>query len=157
MRKFVAFAVALAVVGTTAVAQAVPTLRYNTVNGNLFVDNTAELGGNAGSIFNIKSTAGTLHAPTFPNGPLGGTSVVDTGDLPTFLALLNVPLGSHKLGAGTVTVGTPASDLVLDFYPAFGQPLVAGVIQTIVPEPATIAMAGLGVAGVVAAARCRRA
>jgi hypothetical protein len=158
MRKFVALAVALAVVGTTAVAQAVPTLRYNTVNGNVFIENHADgpyAGGNANAIFNILSASGKLSAPTLPNGPIGGTAVVDTGDLPNFLALLNIPLGSHKLGAGTVAVGTPASDLTLDFYSAFGQAKVVGAVVTFIPEPATIAMAGLGMVGMIAAARRR--
>lgn len=156
MRKILALAVAVTLVAATS-AVAAPLVKYNTVNGNLIVENDGTLpGANAGAIgiVNIKSAAGTLNAPTFPGGAIPGATV-DLGDLPNFIALLAVPQGTFKLGPGTVDAQTSVGDISVDFYAAFGQPAIVGQVVPIVPEPATLAMAGLAVVGIVAAARRR--
>jgi hypothetical protein len=155
MRKILAIAVAVCVAAVATSSQAAPLLRYNTNNGNLNVVNDS---GGTLAVVNIKSVGGTLNAPTFPDGAIPG-AVVDTGDLPNFIALLNVPNGVFKLGPGTVNAGTQGNDLAMDYFVTFtpGAQPVAAQVELFVPEPATIAMAGLGMIGMVAAARRRRA
>jgi hypothetical protein len=108
-----------------------------------------------GAILNIKSSTGLLSAPTFPNGPIGGGSFVDLGDLPHFIALLNVPVGNFQLGPGTIN---PNDRIALDWYPFFGAPATSGAVIDfrVEPEPASIVIAGIGLVGLLAASRRRR-
>lgn len=160
MNKALIAVIAASLMNFANAAQAEPVLIYNSINGNLTVNNDV-----AGSIINIKSSKGTLSAPTFPNGPIGGTSVVDTGDLPYFLAFLHMPIGSFRLGAGTAALNIPTryyssdsvsafiplEDLTYDWYPAFGQPVRHGRWGT--PEPSSIALATISIAGLSAIRR----
>lgn len=121
-------------------AEAAPTLYYNTLNGNLIINNDTP-----GAIINIKSQLGVLHAPSFPGGGIPAPAVVDNGDLPQFLAILNTPAGKFRLGAGTVTLAAPHSDLSFDWYASFGQPANTGI--WLLPEPTSAGLAALGLAG----------
>ncbi|RIK83592.1 MAG: hypothetical protein DCC67_05735 [Planctomycetota bacterium] len=159
---------ALTVAGTlgiTSIAIATPVVFYFSPNGNLMVRNDGLLpgsGANNGKIdvVVIKSVSGALNAPTFPRGPIPGASV-DLGDLPNFIALLDVPKGDYVLGPGTVDPWTSFGDLAVDYIavwgspPLRGAPIVPAWPEGDIPEPAALLLVVLAVGGVVAATRRR--
>ena len=152
MRKIASLLVAAVVVSICSVASATPTAYYDPATGSLTIKTDP---GVALGVVNFKSAAGTLSAPAA--NVLPGVNK-DTGDLPNFLVLFNAPASEqggfgHELG-NIVTPGTPISDLSLGYFVQFGSGAEqVGNVELRVPEPATLAMAGLGLIGIVAAAR----
>lgn len=133
-------------------AIAEPKLYYCAATGDLVVENDA-----LNVFMNIRSTAGRLNAPAFPNGPAPEGSFVDSADLPYFMALLNYPVGTFRLGPGTVDAETPISDLSMEWYWLISPQIQQGeVIARCVPEPATLATSGLAAAGLLVTVRRRR-
>lgn len=138
-------------------ASASPEVQYNSLNGNIYLVNDS-----GGAIFNLKSSTGRLNVPTFPKGPIGGGAKVDAGDLPNYLAFLNMPIGRFELGVGTIdySVGgpIPPQDLSFEWYTAFGQPAHAGTTfcLTCMPEPCSATLVGIALIGGLIVSRRRR-
>jgi hypothetical protein len=153
MRVLFGLAIVTAIVAQAGSADAAPELRVNKQTGNMEVINDVP-----GAILNIKSPAGFLHPPNFPQGPIPSPAIVDLGDLPNFIALLSVPAGHFMLGPGTFDVNGQINDLGFDWYTAFGTPAHVGSILTLAldPEPSSFVIAGVGLVGFVAASRRRR-
>lgn len=154
MRLALQFMLVIAFATLASPLQAAPRIIYYDWRDQLVVYNDIP-----GSIINIKSPFGALNAPSFPNGPLPSPAVVDTGDLPTFLGLLNVPSGSIDLGRGVMDFGTPISELSFDWYESFGRPANPGWVELVTldtPEPTTASLVSIAVIAFTAASRRRR-
>jgi hypothetical protein len=148
MRKFIACVAVITVVAFSAVAQAAPKAVYNPSTGNVMFVNDS---GSALPAAYLQSASGALAASSSLLEIPG--AVKDDADFPMGYTYLNLPAGEFNTG-NTVTPGTALADLSFGYYVGSltTQPLV-GVVEIAVPEPATIAMAGMGLIGVVAARR----
>ena len=156
MRKILALIVAATVVGAAGSALAVPTAFYNPGTGGIYMKNDtgAALGAfaviSAGS--NVKTDGGLF-------APVGGAQF-DPGDLPGGFTYLTFPATNTEFGlsiGNVITPGTPVSDLSSIYYVNLSTGVQSQGLVVEIPEPATIAMGGLGLIGVVAAARRRKA
>jgi len=147
MRKIFAL-LAVAVVAVAAnVASAAPVAWYNPINGGIYFQND-----HTGALANasVISTAGNFKAASDLLSI--GSSVKDDSELPFAFTYLGLPQGQSFAGS-IVKPNTPVSDLKFEYrLNSLLEPLVQGVVVEI-PEPATLAMAGLGLIGIVAAAR----
>lgn len=148
MRKISALFALVALSVSTSVF-ATPTAWYNPVTGNVRLAN--DTGGVLGAIFMISnSNSMTSDGGAFAQVP--GT-VFDPGDLPSGWTYLSFPAQADSSYASAlpignvVTPGTPLSDLVLQYRVSLtgGNPSNGVVLE--VPEPATAALAGLGLIG----------
>ena len=150
MRKILAIAV-VAVMGLTSVASAAPKAIYNPATGNVvFVNDTAAAFPAAYLL--SASSALTTDGSKLMDIP-GATK--DNADLPMGYTYLNLPVGTFNTG-NMVTPGTALADLTFQYYEvSLTTPVKTGTVELAVniPEPTTLAMAGLGLIGVVAAAR----
>lgn len=152
MRNFVAFCLA-AFVGSVALQSAqAATMEYDYSTGNIVFKELANPIG-----LTIRSASGKL----LGDGGLNIGQLYDKALAPNALAWSNFGgfgTGPHTAGL-VVAPKTPASDLTFEFVAGFGSPVATGTVSVInnIPEPATIAMAGLGAIGLVAAARRRNA
>lgn len=149
MRKILALAV-VALLGFAGVASAAPKAIYNPVTGNvMFVNDTAA----ALPAAYLQSASANLADPSSLLSIDG--AVADNADFPAGYTYLNLPVGSFNTG-NTVKVGTPIADLSFGYYEgSLTTPPKVGVVElaAVVPEPATLAMAGLGMIGFVAMRR----
>jgi len=146
MRKILSLFAVLAVLASAGLSQAATNVWYNPSTGNLAFNN--ELGAVI-DVFYVQSASGALSGS--PLDIPGATT--DPGDLPTGLTYLSVPAGTHHVGV-VAAKNLAAGDLTAAYYEPFGpgaQPVSVPVL--FVPEPATFAIAGLGLVGIVAAAR----
>jgi len=148
MRKILALAVVASVMGFAGVASAAPKAVYDMATGNVkFVNDSGAALANATLI----STAGTFKAAAdLLDIP---TAVKDDSELPFAYTYLGLPNGESNTG-NIVTPGTALADLHFEYRTtSLLTPIIQGTVELAVPEPATLAMAGLGLVGVVAAAR----
>lgn len=148
MRKILALVTVVTLVAAAGVAKAAPTAYYNPANGNVVFSN--DLGGALNNI-SLLSASSSLTQSSALLDVAGATK--DDSEFPDALTYLAFPVGQHYIGA-VVKPGTPLADLTMR-YRNPGQTTGANTIGVVVevPEPATFAMAGLGLVGIVAAAR----
>lgn len=152
MRKFLALCVALTIVATATAAFAKPTAVYNPATGNLTITNDQ---GAVLPALLVKSGAPSLGALAEGSAltgtalDIGNGSILDNGDQPGAITYLNFPGASSPFNIGNVVApNTPLSNLSLEYYVgSLTTPVQAGVV-TIVPEPATLGLAGLALVGV---------
>lgn len=153
---FLVAALSLTLSGIANRVQAAPKLYYCSATGDLWVEQDANLS----LVVNIKSLTGSLNAPVSQNG---SSVVLDLADIPSFIALISLPpketyRETYRLGPGTVDAGTPISDLSMEWYGPWGAPIQKGeVIARCIPEPSSLALAAISVAGLALAARRRAA
>ena len=148
MRKILAVMAVLSIVTAAGVAKAAPVAYYNPANGNVVFNNDL-----AGALNNISLLSGSSSlTQSSALLDVAGTTK-DDSEFPDALTSLNSPVGQYYIGA-VVKPGTPLADLTMR-YRNPGQSTGANIIGVVVevPEPATFAMAGLGLVGIVAAAR----
>lgn len=122
------------------VAHSAPLLYYDSATGNLRIVNDGEWSGGNNALmgaFIFKSPSGRLKKPT---NKLPAPTVLDTGDVPQFIALIYVPHGTFDL-LGAVQPGTPINQLSVDIHPALG--FTPEPVAVLVPEPTTVAVGGL--------------
>jgi hypothetical protein len=148
MRKIFALAIAV-VLCSAGVSQAVPTVWYNAVTGNVeFQNDTA----NPLAVAYITSGSGKLSGTPLD---IPGAET-DPGDLPSALTYLNLPAGKFSAG-NVVEPGTLITDIGFKYFATFGagaQEQTGLVLPSVViPEPATLAMAGMGLIGFIAVRR----
>lgn len=155
MRLSLQLVLVIALFAVACPLQAAPVIEYWGFMDRFYVINDVP-----GSIINIKSPTGALNAPSFPKGPLPNLALVDTGDLPHFLAILNTPSGRFDLGQGVIDPGTSISDLSFEWYEYFGRPANPGSLVLVkledTPEPTTASLASVAAVALTAMSRRRR-
>ena len=151
IRKFVAVAAMFAVVAASSVAQAAPVVAtYDWLTGNVtFTGFTGEIG------VTLYGAEGDLQKANAPILPLPGST--DTG-LEGEITFANFGGFQGSLDAKTIIKpGLPEAQFALFSVQTQVDFVNRGVgtfnVINYVPEPATIAMAGMGLIGIVAARR----
>jgi hypothetical protein len=150
MRKIVATVFAVCAMGWAGVASAAPKATYNPATGNVVFSNDS--GATLPAAYLLSASGNLADAANLLDIP---GAVADPGDFPLGYTYLNLPVGTHNTG-NTVKPGTPLADLSFAYYVgALTNPVTQGTVElsAVIPEPATLAMAGLGLIGLVAVRR----
>ncbi len=153
--KRIALAVAAFVVAIAAhPAWAVPTALYHPPSGSLYLRN--DLPTSLAAVAVVSATNSFKTDANLFAVPPG--AIIDPYDLPLGIAYLTFPSTNnfpqpffgHFVGS-VVNPGTPISDLDAFYYLTFSNPVKTpfAMIQLPIPEPATSALAFLGVAGMI--------
>lgn len=151
MRKILALLSVFSMIAVANVASAAPVAWYNPGNGGIYFKNDS---GAALANASILSLSGKLKTAADLLAINGATK--DDSELPFAFTYLGLPAGDSFAGS-IVAPGTLGTEMTFEYRTgSLTGPLLQGELIT-VPEPATIAMGGLGLIGVVAAARRRKA
>ncbi len=149
MKNIIAIAVTIAVVTSAQFANAVPTATYDPATGNI---SWSDIGDPTVVLLLISEGGNLLNGNDFGGG-------VDNGDVPNAITWFSLPpiAVDGALPAGNiVNPGTDIGDLSVQFFESLTGGSAPGEVRAI-PEPGSIALASMGLIGLVALRRRRTA